>query len=161
MFLLVSFWKQLISPLLHIIRLIIHQEPKKRSCGDIIIDQNKTKLKVLNFKRKVMISSLGHHFKHPSIEHKHVWGWHNLNNLCFFYPFPYFVKKTNFNLFLKWAHSTQQDVRDDTNIPCIKLWTWFSFQHLWNNVVCTLPITSWNLLPIRNKTNIPCIKLWT
>ncbi len=31
-------------------------------------------------------------------------------------------KDANFNLVPKWVPSAQQDVRDDTNIPCIIFW---------------------------------------
>lgn len=66
-----------------------------------------------------------------------VWRGNTVWITCFFNSFSYLVKDASFSLLPKWAPSAQQDVRDDTNTPCIRLWTWFSLQHLWSNVVCT------------------------
>ncbi len=52
--------------------------------------------------------------------------WLKWKHLIFLYTLSYFdplFKYANFNLVPKWAPSAQQDVRDDTNIPCIIFWT--------------------------------------
>jgi hypothetical protein len=44
-------------PLVRTSRPTIHQKPKRRSCGDTILGQNRTKSRVLDIERKVTISS--------------------------------------------------------------------------------------------------------
>ncbi len=52
--------------------------------------------------------------------------WLKWRCLLFLYTLSCFnllVKDDNFNLVAKWVTFAQQDVCDDTNIPCIRFWT--------------------------------------